>query len=182
MIGNKTILTAGHCVDNNPRSITIDLNKGYGNRNFTNCGQNIDKLWGEDDECVQRHIDLKPAQNKFKVVQHPEYISTAPKFAGGLNGATSWLTSDIAVLTVDIGFFKTKMDMMKHSFRLNQKQRLQLRKKKRKNAIRKRKNLKRKNKNKGKNSDEKKAKKEKRRKKRKGKKNKLQWIVGEYTF
>jgi len=173
LIGNKTILTAAHCVDNNPRSITVDLNKGYGDRNFTNCGENSDKLWGEDDDCVQRYIDLKPSQNSIKSVQHPEYVVTAPKFASGINGATEWLTSDIAVLTVDIGFFKTKMDMMKHSFRLNQKQRLGLKKKKRKNAIRKKKNLKRKSGGKKDSSEEKKAKKEKRkRRKNRGKKTK----------
>ena len=151
VIGNRTIVTAAHCVDNDPQTITIHLNKGYGSRNFTNCKQNKDKLWAENpneffqdpsvtNECVERFIDLRVGDNRiYSSVQHPEYIKTAPKFASGKNGATAWLTSDIAILTVDLGFFKTKQDMMKHSFELNLKQNLRNKKKrKRKNSKKKR--------------------------------------------
>merc|ERR1711972_1124184 len=69
VIGNKTIITAAHCVDNDPKTITIHLNKGYGARNFTDCKQNRDKLWSEtDDECVERFINLKDGNHDHSSV------------------------------------------------------------------------------------------------------------------
>lgn len=133
VIGNYSIITAAHCVDNNPRQIIVDLNKGYGLNNHTNCQR--DKLWTEGDQCVQRMIDLK--NNKEASIQHQEYLRTAPKFASGKNGATAWLTSDMAILTVDIGFFKTQRDLQLHSFRLNQKTNLRTEKRRKKKRSKK---------------------------------------------
>ena len=98
---------------------------------------NLQNMRKVQNDCVQRFIDLRSKNEVGKSIQHVEYIETAPKFAAGSNGATAWLTSDIAILTVENGFFQTKQDMMKHSFRLNLKQRLKMKKRKRKNAIRK---------------------------------------------